>query len=226
MALIQGTAYRARRRMQWMTSSGTMPSTGRPAASSSRTCELETGTCGPSTHSALQPGGTAGTGPLGRDTTARVTSRCRSSWRCQVSELGHQIGPHHQEQLDGLAAGLRQDLLRRLHRVAGAAPLQLEPAGLGARDVPGKGLGQRKPVLRRRDGTLPRLLPGIVGDDEEEAVEGEPLHDRTRCGGMPGVRRVEGAAEDPDPVGGLRCRQVRRSPAPARPSLPRARRCS
>ena len=48
--------------MQRITASGTSPSTGPPAASRSRTSELETATCGPSTRSTRQPGGTAGAG--------------------------------------------------------------------------------------------------------------------------------------------------------------------
>ena len=60
--------------MQRITASGTTPSTGRPAASRSRTSELETATWGPSTRSTRQPGATAGRAPVGRDTTASVTS--------------------------------------------------------------------------------------------------------------------------------------------------------
>ena len=154
-----------------MIGSGTMPSTERPSLSSARTSELETATWGPSTQTARQPGGTAGGGPVGRDTTARVTRRRRSSERCQDAELGHQVGPDHQEELCRLAARFRQDLLGGVHRVAGAAPLHFEPARLGPGDLLGQELGQRVAVSRRRDGPLSRLLPGVVGHDEEEAVE-------------------------------------------------------
>ena len=210
MALIQGPAYRSRRRMQRMTASGTMPSTERPSASSARTSELETGTWGPSTHSARQPGGTAGAAPVGRDTTARVTRRRRSSGGARSRARAPGRPRRRGRALSGRAARFRQDLLGGVHRVAGAAPLHFEPARLGARDLLGQELGQRVAVRRRRDRPLPRLLPGIVGHDKEEAVEAQLLDDGACRGHVPGMRRVEGAAEDPDAG---RARQVPASSA-------------
>ena len=222
----RATAYRSRRRMQRMTASGTIPSTERPSQSSARTSELETATWGPSTQTDPPTRGNSRprAGRPGHD--GQGHQRRRSSARCQDAELGHQVGPDHQEELGRLAARFRQDLLGGVHRVAGSAPIHLEPARLGPGDLLGQELGQRVAVLRRRDGPLSRLLPGIVGHDEEEAVEVQLLRDGARRGHVPVVRRVEGAPEDPDPGRALRCRQVRRSPAPARPSPPRARRCS
>ena len=88
--------------MQRMTASGTMPSTGWPAASSPRICELETGTWGPSIHGPPARGngrhGAAGPGHDGQgDQPPEVVVAVPGA------EVGHQVGPDHQEELDGLS---------------------------------------------------------------------------------------------------------------------------
>ena len=195
MALIQVPAYRSRRRMQRMTASGTMPSTEPPSPSSARTSELDTATWGPSTHSARQPGGIAGrrAGRPGHDGQRHQPPEVLRAM--PGAELRHQVGPDDEEELCRLAARFRQDLLGGVHRVAGAAPLHFEPARLGPGYLLGQELGQRVAVRSGRDRPLSRLLPGIVGHDEQEAVEAQLL-----CDGAWPRRRDRRAA-------GRRCRR-------------------
>ena len=171
MALIQGTAYRARRRMQRMTGSGTMPSTGRPSARQLTDLRAGDGHLGPVDPFGPPPRGNGrrGAGRPGDDGQGDEAPEVLGA--VPGAELGDQVGPDHQVQLRRGAARLRQDLLGGVHRVAGAAPLDLEPAGLGPRDLPRQGLGQRVAVRRRGHRPLPRLLPRVVGHDEQQAVE-------------------------------------------------------
>ena len=208
---------------------GPGPSTG--SARGQQVTDLRAGDgapAGPSTRTARQPRGPSGAG-AGR---ARHDGQGDQASQIVVAVPGRRARAPGRPPRPGRARRVapsrwcRQDLLGGVHRVAGAAPVDLEPARLGARDLGGEGLGQGVAVLGGRDGPLPRLLPGVVGHDEEEPVEPELLDHGPRRGDVPDVRRVEGAPEDPDAGRGLRCRQVRRSPAPARPSRPRARRCS
>ena len=76
-------------------------------------------------------------------------------------------------------------------------------------------LGEREPDLR---GRLDLLVPGIGDDADEQPVEPEVVDRLAGESNVPVVRRVEGAAEDPDSACSLaRSRPRRRSrpPSPA-----------
>ena len=164
MALIQATAYIPRRRMQRITLSGTSPSTGSPAGepvTDLRTRDRHL--------RAVDPGGAPARRDLGGD-LARAGHDGQGDQVAKVVmavpglELGDQVCAHDQVELHVPAADARrgQDLLGGVHRVAGAAAVDLEPAGLGARDLPRQGLGQGVAVLGRGDRPLPAFCHGSL----------------------------------------------------------------
>ena len=227
MALIQGTAYRARRRMQRMTASGTMPSTGRPAASRSRTSELETGTCGPSTHSTLQPGATAGAaaGRAGHD--GQGDQALEVLVAVPGAQLGDQVGAHDQEELD------------RAGRRPGPGPPPPCPPSSSGRPGRSRAGSPRRPgsprpgprsarsgPRRARSARCPDFCHGSLATTSRR--RSSPSRSMTAraaatwpaCGGskVPPKIPIRAGASGAGKFGDHR--------APARPSPPRARRCS
>ena len=86
------------------------------------------------------------------------------------------------------------------------APVDLEPAGLQARDVAHRRLHQSQPVLGRAHGPLAGLLPGHVGHHQHDPVEAQGVLGVDRRHQMADVDRIERAPEDPDPLAHDRAR--------------------
>ena len=168
----------------------------RPRSSTSRTAELDTSTSGPSTHSTRQPGGRCGVAPSaragrragGRETTARVTMPPDRppAPMCPGQRSSRPRSPDRSPAAAARppAASARSCLDRR-HRVARPTPVDLHAAGLDAGDPLRQGLGHGEPVLGGRHGPARRLLPGVVGHDQQQAVERQGLRDGPRAATCP-----------------------------------------
>ena len=111
-------------------------------------------------------------------------------------DRGGGVGPHDQEQL-GAALGQR---LEGVDRVGGSAAIELETADLQSGDVLDGRLHHGGAVVGPGHHPLP-LLPGLVGDDEEHAVEGELVAHVDGGDEVPDVDGVERAPEDTEAFG-------------------------
>src|SRR5579875_4097645 len=87
------------------------------------------------------------------------------------TEHGGHVGADEEEQLGpGVTTG---QLGGRVGGVGGPAPLDLDRARLEALHARDGSLDEREAVQRRRDGAPTHLLPRLVRDDEQDAVEAQ-----------------------------------------------------
>ena len=211
--------YRPRRPISAATAGGTRSSIGSPAATRSRISDDETAS-GVIGNSSIRSG--RGSEATTRSSSARSVPGPRR--RADARELEHPVGPRPGGERGELVGAEQEDRVveaERLERVDRARE-RIE-RHLGPVDRREGELGEREPDLRRR---VDLLVPRVGDDADEQAVEPEVVDRLAGERDVPVVRRVEGAAEDPDAA--AHCQIMTSSPiSTSEPGLtPAARRAS
>ena len=83
--------------------------------------------------------------------------------------------------------------------VAGAHALDFQRIDLHLRQVAKAQSGHREPVLRC--GQSARLMPGLAGRDDQQAIQAQVLQRDGYQGAVSDMRRVKSTAKDTDSVG-------------------------